>query len=290
MNYRHAFHAGNFADVMKHAVLALIITHLKAKPKPFRVIDTHAGIGVYDLSSEEAARTSEWRDGIARLAAAAKTDQLGELAPLLAPYLSVVDHLQDGDTLHRYPGSPALARALLRRDDRLIANELHAQDSTLLRRNLGRDSRIKVLSHDGWSVLKSTLPPKERRGVIVIDPPFEQPGEFDRMVRALGDAVRRFATGIYLLWYPLKDERAVARFKHDVAETGLPRLLAAELTIRAPGAGQTAGKVLFGSGLLIHNPPFGLHQSLTTLLPGLAGLLALEGSGSSKLTVLRGED
>ena len=290
MNYRHAFHAGNFADVMKHAVLALIIAHLKAKPKPFRVIDTHAGIGIYDLSSDEASRTGEWQDGIARIVAAASDDRLGELAPLLASYLAVVDRLQHGDTLHRYPGSPALVSALLRSDDRLIANELHPDDSATLRRNLGRDKRVKVLSHDGWSVLKSTLPPKERRGVVLIDPPFERPGDFDRMVKALGDAVRRFASGIYVLWYPLKDEPAVARFKHDVSETGLPRLLVAELRTRAPGVGDTTGKILFGSGLLIHNPPFGLHEALATLLPGLARLLAQGGAGSSQLTVLRGED
>ena len=290
MNYRHAFHAGNFADVMKHAVLALIITHLKAKPKPFRVIDTHAGIGIYDLASDEAARTGEWRDGIARLMAAAAADQLGAMAPSLAPYVAAVEALQVGAELKRYPGSPALARALLRQDDRLIANELHAEDSAALRRNLGRDSRLKVLSHDGWSVLKSTLPPKERRGVVLIDPPFEQPGEFDRMVKALVDGARRFATGIYVLWYPLKDERAVACFKRDLGETGLARLLAAELSVRPPGVGAAAGKVLFGSGLIIHNPPYGLYEALEVVLPGLARLLACDGAGASQLTVLRGED
>lgn len=290
MNYRHAFHAGNFADVMKHAVLALIITHLKAKPKPFRIIDTHAGIGIYDLCGGEASRTGEWRDGIGRLVAAAEADQLGELAPLLAPFLDVVAGLQVCGSLQRYPGSPALAQALLRHDDRLIANELHAEDGAHLRHNLGRDKRVKVLSHDGWSVLKSALPPKERRGVILIDPPFEQPGEFDRMVKALGDGVRRFASGIYMLWYPLKNQRAIDRFKRDVTATGLSRLLTAELTVGTPGVGAEADKVLFGSGLLIHNPPYGLHQSLDMLLPALARVLARDDQGSSAINVIRGED
>src|SRR3990170_5575144 len=163
MNYRHAYHAGNFADVLKHAVLALVIEHLKRKPAPFRVIDTHAGVGLYDLSGAEAATTGEWRDGIGRLFGAALAKPVAEL---LAPYFSVVRQENPSGRLERYPGSPLIARRLLRRGDRLIANELHPEDGDSLRRLFAGDPQTKVLALDGWVALKALLPPKERRGVV----------------------------------------------------------------------------------------------------------------------------
>ncbi len=176
MNYRHAYHAGNFADVVKHAVLALVIEHLKLKPAPFRVIDTHAGIGVYDLTSEAAQKTGEWREGIGRLMAAKLSPAAAEV---LAPYLDIVRRLNPGGALVRYPGSPLLARELMRADDRLVVNELHPEDQDELKRHFAHDPQVRVMALDAWTALKALLPPPERRGVMLIDPAFEQTGELD---------------------------------------------------------------------------------------------------------------
>lgn len=310
MNYRHAFHAGNFADVMKHAVLALIVEYLRKKDKPFRVIDTHAGAGLYDLTADAAARGGEWQAGIGRLREAAAAARLGPATDLLAPYLAAVDACnpaagpvtgfvdepgdggpgdRPGGGLTCYPGSPLVARHLMRPDDRMVVNELHPEDGLLLDRHFARDRQVKVLHQDAWAVLKATLPPKERRGVVLIDPPFEVPGEFDRLCDGLIAASRRFASGIYMIWYPLKNRADVSAFHERIAATGLPRLLVAALAIRAPGAGRHRTAALYGSGLLIHNPPYGLDAALETLLPVLAGILGEDESAKGELTWLRGE-
>lgn len=262
MNYRHAYHAGNFADVLKHAVLTLVIEHLKLKPAPFRVIDTHAGIGSYDLSSIEAQKTGEWRDGIGRLLDA---DLPANVVGILAPYLATVRRENDGKGIVRYPGSPQIARSLLRPNDRLVANELHPEDSLHLSSLFAGDPQTKVLTLDGWDAVKALLPPKERRGVTLIDPPFEQPGEFARLAQALREAHKRFATGTVILWYPIKDERAVQVFEQDVHNAEVSKLLSVVLQVRQPN--QTAG--LQGTGLVISNPPFTLAGKLEVLLPFL---------------------
>ncbi len=282
MNYRHIYHAGNFADVLKHAVLALIIAHLKLKPQPFRVIDTHAGLGLYNLGSPEAQKTGEWRDGIGRILAA---DPPPAVADILAPYLDVVRAENDSGPITRYPGSPLLARRLMRRGDRLVANEPHPEDGARLAALFAKDPAVKVLSIDGWAALKALLPPKERRGVVLIDPPFEEPGEFGRIVDGLAAAHRRFATGTYLVWYPVKDQRAVRALLRDAAALGLPKLLSAELYLRAPhieGA-------FTGTGLLVLNPPYTLYEKLGTLLPFLVETLARDKGAESRLTWLTGE-
>lgn len=270
MNYRHAFHAGNFADVLKHAVMAAIITYMKRKEAPFRVIDTHAGCGMYDLTSDEAVRTGEWRDGIGRLFNVQVPRMSASLAMFLAPYLDVVRTLNPTPPIRLYPGSPLIARNLLRAQDRLIANELHPDDNASLRRSLRRDPRTQVLNLDGWQVLKSVLPPKERRGMVLVDPPFEQPGDLDRLVAGLGDARRRFATGTVLLWYPIKDTAAVERFEKALVGLALPKLAIAELLVRAPNDQAR----LDGCGLAILNPPHLLPQTLRQALPELAELLS----------------
>lgn len=272
MNYRHAYHAGNFADVVKHIVLTLVLEHLKLKPGPFRVIDTHAGVGVYDLSGEEAQKTGEWRDGIGRLMAEQPPETL---RPLLAPYLELVRALNAGAGLQRYPGSPRLARALLRRGDQLIANELHPEDADLLQRLFAGDPQTKVLRLDAWIALRSLLPPKERRGLVLIDPPFEQAGEFARIAKGLRGAVRRFATGTYLVWFPIKDPAQVASFYRELSKLDVGRLLRLELMIRSP----RDPELLNGCGLVVLNPPFTLHEKATHLLPYLAERLA-QGSGT----------
>jgi 23S rRNA (adenine2030-N6)-methyltransferase len=272
MNYRHAYHAGNFADVLKHAVLALVIEHLKLKPAPFRVIDTHAGIGAYDLSAEEALKTGEWREGIGRVMGAQFSAAAAEA---LAPYLAVVRRLNASGEIARYPGSPLLARELIRPGDTLVVNELHAEDQCELAQLFARDRQVKVMALDGWTALKSLLPPKERRGVALIDPAFEEAGELDRLVQGLAEATQRFATGTYLLWYPIKDARPVAAFRRAIAGLQLDKVIAVELLIH----GTEDAERLNGCGLVIVNAPFTLQPKLTALLPELARVLA-QGPGA----------
>lgn len=270
MNYRHAYHAGNFADVLKHAVLAMAIERLKQKPAPFRIIDTHAGLGLYDLASEAAQKTEEWREGIGRLAGPDAVSPPADVAEMLAPYLDAVRAFNPGGLLEQYPGSPVLARHLLRTGDSLIANELHPQDSALLARHFARDRQTKVLALDGWMALKAMLPPKERRGLVLIDPPFEEAGELQRLESGLQEAVRRFATGVYMLWYPIKDEKQVARFHRRLAETGIAKLLRIDLLVRAA----RDPELLNGCGLVVLNPPYSLSAKLPVLGQYLAETLA----------------
>jgi 23S rRNA (adenine2030-N6)-methyltransferase len=276
MNYRHAYHAGNFADVLKHVVLSLALVHMGKKAAPFRVIDTHAGIGMYDLAGEEAGKTGEWRGGIGRLLGPDAAPLPAAAAELMKPYLGAVEALNPDGVPRRYPGSPCVALALMRADDRLVANELHPEDAATLRRTLARDRRAKVLGLDGWLALKAQLPPKERRGVVLVDPPFEEPGELDRIVTGLDNARRRFGGGVYLLWYPIKDPRPVARFHQAIANVAPPASLAIELLIRAPADPDR----LNGCGLIILNPPFTLEADLGVLLPVLAERLS-NGAGAT---------
>ena len=287
MNYRHAYHAGNFADVLKHAVLAHIVAYLKRKPQPFRVIDTHAGTGVYDLGAEEAQKTGEWRDGIGRILADAPPSDVAEI---LAPYLEVVRNENGRDesgneAIVRYPGSPLIARRLLRPDDKLVVNEAHPEDGARLKTLFNKDRAVKALALDGWMALKSLLPPPERRGVVLIDPPFEEAGEFHRLVEALTEAHRRFATGTVVVWYPIKDPRRVRAFHRDAAALSIPKLLVAELCVRPP----LSEGSLAGTGLLILNPPFTLEAALKTLLPYLVRTLGQARDADSRLEWLTGE-
>ena len=272
MNYRHAYHAGNFADVLKHTVLSLIIEHLKQKPQPFRVIDVHAGRGLYDLESIEAGKTREWESGIARVMAhpfAAAT------AAILAPYADCVRAMNSGASLTTYPGSPLLARALMRRGDQLIANELHPEDFSALRAALATQPDCKVLNLDAWVALKSLLPPKERRGLILIDPPFEAPDEFDRLAKGVAEALQRFATGVYVIWYPVKDANEVTKLLGQLR--GLHPAKAINVTLSVTARGARPG--LTETGLLILNPPYLLKEHLETLMPELTARLS-EGRGS----------
>lgn len=278
MNYRHDFHAGNFADVLKHIVLVACLGHLAKKASPFRVIDTHAGSGLYDLAGAAAGRTGEWRDGIGRiLAAGHNAPPAGR--PLLESYLDVITRIRQQHGAHAYPGSPAIARLLLRPGDRLVANELNETDRQRLADLLSTERRAKVLGLDAWMALKSLLPPRERRGVVLVDPPFEEPGELIRLTDGFGAALDRFAGGIYLLWYPIKDVKPVARFHRAISEIAtaarLDRTIAVELMVRAPRHPDR----LNGTGLVVANAPFTLTESLDALLPWLAETLA-DGEGA----------
>ena len=219
MNYRHSYHAGNSADVLKHAVLARIIAYLQRKDQAFRVIDTHAGIGSYDLSSTEAQKTGEWRDGVGRVMAAQLSP---DLAAFLAPWLETVKALNPEGGLRHYPGSPRLTRLLLRKQDRLTAIELHPDDSRQLRALFEGDYQVRVIELDGWLALGGHLPPKEKRGLVLIDPPFELDGEFDRMIDGLARATRRFPGGTYLLWHPIKAGSPLAGFDKKLVALGRP--------------------------------------------------------------------
>jgi 23S rRNA (adenine2030-N6)-methyltransferase len=282
VNYRHAFHAGNFADVFKHAVFCRILHYLRAKPAAFRVIDTHAGAGLYDLTGPEASRSGEWHDGIERLTAA---QLAAPVAALLAPYLEVVGALNERGRLTVYPGSPALARAWLRPQDRLIACEIEPQAAAALARNLRGDIRIKTLRIDGWTALGAYVPPKERRGLVLVDPPFEQDSDFFRLARGLGAAHRKWATGIFVLWYPIKTRSEPDALAKSLRRLGTAKILRAELNV-APLSDPTR---LNGCGLILVNPPWTLESELSVLLPALAGILGREVNGGFRLDWLTHE-
>lgn len=282
MNYRHAYHAGNFADVVKHVVLTRLLEYLKQKDKAFRVIDTHAGIGRYDLSSVEAQKTGEWQGGIGRLIDASFD---ARAAALLAPYLEAVRSLNPDGGVKKYPGSPLVARQLLRKQDRLSAIELHPKDAAKLKAEFAGDFQTRVLELDGWLALGAHLPPKEKRGLVLIDPPFEEAGEFDRLVDGLVKAHRRWPGGIYALWYPIKDRKAIIAFRKALKQSGIPKILDIEFEIRPPSDEPS----LDGSGMVVVNPPFPLEGELRTLLPALHGLLAVERPAHWALEWLAGE-
>ncbi len=283
MNYRHIFHAGNFADVLKHAVLARLIVYMQQKDKAFRLLDTHAGIGLYDLSSMEAQKTGEWREGIGRLLAA-------ELSPpaasFFAPYLNAVRELNPDGGLTYYPGSPKLARMLLRPFDRLSAMELHPDDARALARLFEGDYQTRVTELDGWLALGAHLPPKEKRGIVLVDPPFEIENEFERLVDGLSRAYRRFSTGTYCLWYPIKKAVPAPAFHEALKALDIPKMLCVEMTVKSDR--EATG--LTGSGLVIVNPPYTLKEELHAALPDLRRVLAQDRYASHRVVWLRGED
>ncbi len=282
MNYRHAFHAGGFADVFKHAVLCRILAYLRGKPAAFRVIDTHAGAGVYDLSGDEATRGAEWHQGIERLLSMQRSEKA---SALLKPYLDVVAALNERGQLRHYPGSPALVRAWLRPQDRLIACELEPKAARALASNLRGDSRIKTLQIDGWTALDAYVPPKERRGLVLIDPSFEQDSDFIRLSRGLAAAHRKWSTGIFALWYPIKGRPEPNALAKSIRRLGIAKTLRAELTV-APLSDPSR---LNGSGLILVNPPWTLEAELAVLLPELAKALGRNGKGGHALDWLAKE-
>ncbi len=284
MNYRHAYHAGNFADVFKHALLAGIVTYLKRKDAGFRYIDTHAGIGLYDLAAEQAEKTGEWRNGIGRLYEA-KLPQAA--ADLLEPYLTAVRALQpeDATDLRFYPGSPYLVRELVRSQDRLTLVEKHPADAAVLKRRFIRDDRASVVHLDGWMALNAYVPPAEKRGLVLVDPPFEEGDDFARFVSGLTKAHAKWPGGIYALWYPIKDIERIDAFASELVATGIKRIIRLELLVHDLGD-QTR---LNGCGLIIVNPPFTLMEDAKMLLPALAPLLAQSGKGEWRAVVLAGE-
>jgi 23S rRNA (adenine2030-N6)-methyltransferase len=281
MNYRHAFHAGGFADVIKHIVLVRILSYLQDKPAAFRVIDTHAGAGLYDLASDEARRGGEWLTGIARVMQARFSETT---LPLIKPYLDIVRAFNPGRDLKTYPGSPLIARALLRPQDRLTACEVEPQARKRLIDALRRDTQARVVDLDGWLALPAFVPPKERRGLVLIDPPYEQKDEFERLAEGFGEAFTKWPTGSYLLWYPVKSRRATDNLAQYVAAAvGAGPSPGKCLRLEFSVAPQAAGAPLASAGLLIVNPPWTLMGELKALLPELEKPLGQGGAGRFRL-------
>ena len=261
MNYRHAFHAGNASDCMKHALLVWLLHALARKPAPMFVLDTHAGLGLYDLMAGPAERTGEWRDGIAKL--------LHDPPEPLAAYLAVVQKLG------LYPGSPAIVRALLREHDRLACCELQPDDCAVLRRWAARDGQTSVHLRDGYEAIGALLPPRQARGLVLIDPPYEAPGEFDRVLAALRTGAARWGYAVYAAWYPIKHRSPVTTFLEGVRLAGLRDVVVAELCWREP----TDPNRLNGCGLLLRNPPFGFEAAAQPILDALLARLGTREPG-----------
>jgi len=267
MNYRHAYHAGNFADVVKHAALVAVLLHLRRKDTPFAAIDSHGGRGLYDLESAAARKTGEAAGGIERLRGM-KADGA------LAQYLELVG------AGNSYPGSPLIAASLLRPQDRLVAIEKHPEEAALLRQALAPWRKARVEEADGYARLMALLPPAERRGLVLVDPPFEADDEFARLADIAHQALRRFATGIYMLWFPVKSQSAAASFCGEVLATGVKRALRIDIAIDA------AEGRLARAALLVLNPPFGLDLEMRAMLDRIAPLLTARGT----VTWLAGDD
>jgi 23S rRNA (adenine2030-N6)-methyltransferase len=268
MNYRHAFHAGNHTEVFKHAALVFVLEHLRQKPQPFGVLDTHAGLGFYDLASTPAQKTREYEQGIGKL--------FGPPLPAAQTYLDLIAALNPAE-LAAYPGSPEIVRRLLRDQDRLAACELHPEDAETLRRRYRDDPRVAVHHRDGYEALLALIPPPERRGLVFIDPPYEAKDEADRLARALTKALRKWPTGVFMAWYPIKDRAIADTLAKAATDGGFPKALRAEFLPYPPD-----GLALAGGGLIVCNAPYQLDVKLTALCQALAPIL---GDGQGRWSV-----
>ena len=281
MNYRHAYHAGNFADVVKHITLARVLTYFMRKDAPFFVLDTHAGVGRYNLTDPEAQKTLEFETGINLLleklpAAPARVREL------CAPFTDLVQSLNPEKTT-LYPGSPLVAQSMMRRTDRLSLVELHPDDYAALTDNFNWAKNTKTHHMDAWHAMKAQLPPNEKRGLVLIDPPFEDRDEFNAILRALFDARKRFPNGTYMMWYPIKDMPMIASFRKVLSEMDLGKTLDVRLMIDQP----TTTPKFIGTGMIIVNPPYVLGEELNLLLPWLTRLFeTATGRGSFSLEEL----
>ncbi|XOD70152.1 MAG: 23S rRNA (adenine(2030)-N(6))-methyltransferase RlmJ [Sodalis sp. (in: enterobacteria)] len=269
LSYRHRFHAGNHADVLKHIVLTLIFITMKKKDKPFLFLDSHAGAGRYLLSDHQTERTGEFLEGIARIW------QRVDAPNLLMPYLDVVRYFNPDKYLRYYPGSPLLARQLLRDNDQLYLSELHVNDYSLLRREFHKDHRALVRRANGYQQLKSQLPSISRRGVVLIDPPYEIKTDYQDVVRAIQEGYKRFSNGIYALWYPVVLRQKTKQIFSGLNRSGIRHILQIELAIR-PDSNRLG---MSGSGMIIVNPPWKLKEEMNLLLPWLHQTLVPSGQG-----------
>ncbi|MCX2721665.1 23S rRNA (adenine(2030)-N(6))-methyltransferase RlmJ [Roseibium salinum] len=273
MNYRHAYHAGNIGDVLKHVVLTRLIAYFQRKDKAFRILDTHAGTGRYDLTSEETRKTGEWQLGVGKVLA---SDIPPPVAELLEPWLAVVRRMNPGGELKCYPGSPCVARSLMRKSDRLTLTELHPADFKTLSELFAGDHQVKAIHLDGWLAMGSFLPPKEKRGLVLIDPAYEATDEFEKMTNAVVKGWKKWSGGSYALWYPMKDAWSIRRMHAAFKEAGLRDVLTLELNVGRSGPDTR----MLGSGMTLINPPFTLADEMRVVLPWLCNVLH-QGPGAS---------
>ncbi|OCG58162.1 rRNA methyltransferase [Gilliamella sp. Nev5-1] len=270
LSYRHSYHAGNHADVLKHVVLTLCIESLKEKEKSFLYLDTHSGAGRYLLRGEHAEKTGEYLSGINLIW------QQANIPELLNSYISVLKRYNPFDKLKYYLGSPLIAKQLLREQDKLNLTELHPTDYPLLRQEFNKDKRTKVLREDGFAQLKSKLPPSSRRGIILIDPSYEIKDDYQRIPAALFEAYKRFATGVYLIWYPVVSRTQTQKMIDNIVNLGIKRISQFELAIK-PDSNQ---KGMTASGMIVINPPWKLHEQMLTIMPWLKTTLDIHKTGS----------
>jgi 23S rRNA (adenine2030-N6)-methyltransferase len=274
LSYRHAYHAGNHADVLKHLVLMLCLEHMNAKDKPYQVVDTHAGAGVYGLDSASAQRTGEYLDGIARLwrAQDQRSTQATPFPAAVQRLLDLIRTLNPTGGLHKYPGSPWITQAMIRPGDKLRLCELHSTDYALLVRNFGEGNKHTLVDHaDGFDVLKAALPPLSRRGLVLIDPSYEMKSDYAKVVAAMKDALTRFATGTYLIWHPMLPLLDANALPDRLKKLPARHWVHATIQVRAPS---TKGHGMHGSGMVVINPPWTLAATLREVLPVIAPLLA----------------
>ncbi|QIL85417.1 23S rRNA (adenine(2030)-N(6))-methyltransferase RlmJ [Vibrio sp. HDW18] len=264
LSYRHSFHAGNHADVLKHIVQSLILTSLQQKEKPFVYHDTHSGVGRYDLTHEWSEKTGEYKQGIARVW------QQETIPEQLDNYLDAIRQLNLGDTLRYYPGSPRVARAHLREQDRMVLTELHPSDYPLLEQEFHRDRQVSIYKEDGFSRLKASLPPRERRGLVLIDPPYELAKEYRDVVRAIAHSHQRWATGIYAIWYPVVNRCDIDDMLQGLQDLGIRKILQIELGVSP----DTKERGMTASGMIVINPPWTLESQMQTILPFLQQAIA----------------
>ncbi|MBV8046952.1 MAG: 23S rRNA (adenine(2030)-N(6))-methyltransferase RlmJ [Paludibacterium sp.] len=275
LSYRHAFHAGNHADVLKHAIEVLLLQHLGQKDAPYWYIDTHAGAGLYALDEGYASQNAEFAAGIARLW------QRDDLPPALRPYLEVVEGFNPDGRLTRYPGSPLVADRVMAQSGKLRLFELHPSDHRLLQDNFaGRHRRCLIQQTDGFEGIKAILPPPPRRALVLIDPPYEDKQDYLRVPVALAEGLKRFATGVYAVWYPLLQRAEMRALPDALKKLPVKRWLDVTLTVRRPSAD---GFGMHGSGMFIINPPWTLAETLTETLPWLTEALALDAGATHTL-------
>ena len=268
MNYRHIYHAGNFADVFKHWILTLLLAKLTEKTTPFCIVDTHAGLGQYDLNNPNSQKTLEYSSGIEKI----MTQIPG---PAFTDYYKII---ADNYKNNIYPGSPKIIQSFLRQNDRAFLSELHPEDYKVLCANFNNDKRIKIFNQDAYQTVRAVLPPLEKRGLVLIDPPFEQTDEFKQIIKALQQGLKRFAHGMYAIWYPIKDHDLVEEFYRDLASLKLEKVLRIEIH-----ANTQILNGLNSCGMVIINPPWQLEQQLEDNMPKLLEYLAFE-SGSYSIT------
>jgi 23S rRNA (adenine2030-N6)-methyltransferase len=276
MNYRHIFHAGNRCDVVKHVVLTLVLAHLRVKDKGFAVLDTHAGVGLYDLQDPRALKTDEAASGIKALLNAPALPELADYYAILRKLNPLWDGVS-AEGFRSYPGSPLLAFHLIRAQDRITACELHPEDFDALRSVAPDDKRLQIHCRDGFEAMGAFLPPPEKRGLVLIDPPFEAANEFDVIVSRVTEAYRRWAGGVYMIWYPIKERPAIWRFHEALATSGIGKILCAEFIFEQ----EVRSDRLNGSGLIIINPPWKLDEQLNALFPALHKAMGTTHAGTS---------